>query len=117
MVLSTSIRTFGSRTALAVAFGVAALVSGPSAASAADISTQYWNYKCDDGRACVHHVGGQVWNVEHCGITGLDDYYVHASAHGNPFTVFYANGRTAYVPAWTNRTIPSDRATGVQVYC
>ena len=95
----------------------AALVLPAGSASADPVQTQYWSNKCDPGRACVHHVNGSVWNVEHCGVTGLNDFYRHASAHGNPFTVFYANGTSVYVPAWTNRQIPSSRATGVHVYC
>ncbi|MET9628882.1 hypothetical protein ABZX92_15600 [Lentzea sp. NPDC006480] len=115
--MSTSIKAFAGRAALAVALGVAALIGGTGAASASDFQTQYWSDHCDYGRACVHHVNGSVWNVEHCGVTGLDDYYRHASAHGNPFTVFYKDGSSVYVAAWTNRTIPAKLASGVQVYC
>ncbi|MEU7741944.1 hypothetical protein [Nonomuraea sp. NPDC049158] len=82
-----SIKLIAIRAALAVTLGAAALVSGAGAASA---GAQYWNYKCDDGRACVYQkISGQVWNIEHCGITGLHDYYRYAMAHGNAFTIYY----------------------------
>ncbi|SDC34237.1 hypothetical protein SAMN05216174_1011087 [Actinokineospora iranica] len=112
-----SVKKVGSRMALATALGAAAIVGGPGAASAADVQPQYWNYKCDDGRACVYHVNGDVWNVEHCGVTGLDDFYRYAKAHGNAFTIFYANIPSVFIPAWSERSVPSSRATGVQVYC
>ncbi|WP_433260922.1 hypothetical protein ACQPZF_25450 [Actinosynnema sp. CS-041913] len=112
-----SIKGIGSRVAMAAALGVAALISGPGVASAADVQPQYWNYKCDHGRACVHHQNGDVWNVERCGVSGLDDFFRYAKAHGNAFTIYYANHPPVFIPAGTERAIPSSRATGVHVYC
>lgn len=106
-------------TTLAAALGTAALVGGPSTAAAADVEPQYWNYRCDYGRACVtQSVTAEVWNIEWCGLTGLNDYFSHASAHGNPFRINYVGGAWDYVAAWTNRPLDGRlRAVSVVVYC
>jgi hypothetical protein len=117
-----SIKRFAVRIALTAALGAAALTGGSSTAFA---DAQYWNYKCDDGRACVYHkTSGQAWNIEHCGITGLGDYYRYAMAHGNAFTIYYDKdyhhpfGAEDYVAPWSQRSLDGEmRANSVYVYC
>ncbi|GHD52095.1 hypothetical protein [Streptomyces galbus] len=117
-----SIKRVATRTAMAVALGATVLAVVPSSASATEAQVQYWTYKCDDGRACVYHTDGNVWNIEGCGVSGLNDYYNYAKAHGNSFRIFLTNGpggyKTVDVPAWTEASLPSDwRAYRVQVFC
>ncbi|MGX1364716.1 hypothetical protein RKD19_000075 [Streptomyces canus] len=116
-----SVKRFASRTAMAVALGASAFLISPTSASAADAHVQYWTYKCDYGRACVHHTDGNVWNIESCGVSGLNDRFNYAKAHGNPFTIWFDSppGSTSsiYIPAWSERSIPTYRAYRVQVYC
>ncbi|SDW36540.1 hypothetical protein SAMN05421504_101392 [Amycolatopsis xylanica] len=120
-----SITKLGTRTAMAVAVGAAALISAPSSASATEAQPQFWNYRCNDDRACVYHVDGQVWNIEGCGVSGLDDYYNYAKAHGNSFRIYLEDRQTTYpmtysvdVPAWSEKALDSrDRAFRVQVFC
>ncbi|MBE1470664.1 hypothetical protein [Kibdelosporangium phytohabitans] len=107
-----------SRAALAAALGTAALVSGPGVASAGDVQPQYWSTKCDDGRACVSKVSGDTWNIEKCGVSGLNDYFGWAKSHGNAFTIYFENGSAVHVWAWDNKSFPSNvRARQVNVEC
>ncbi|HEY1157820.1 MAG TPA: hypothetical protein VGE95_16225 [Arthrobacter sp.] len=118
-----SIKKVAIRTAMAVALGAAALTVTPSSASAAQAQPQFWNYRCEYGRACVYHTDGNVWNIEQCGVSGLNDYYNYAKAHGNSFRIFLKQERLGYykyvdVPAWSEASLPSDwRAYRVQVFC
>ncbi|MGQ4332390.1 hypothetical protein [Streptomyces hayashii] len=119
-----SIKRVATRAAMAVALGATVLAVIPSSASAAEARAQYWNYKCDDGRACVYHVDGNVWNVEGCGVSGLNDYYDYAKAHGNTFRIWqerHYNPAITYsttVQPWTEVSLDSyDRAYRVQVFC
>ncbi|MEU7738950.1 hypothetical protein [Nonomuraea sp. NPDC049158] len=117
-----SIKRIAIRTALIAALGAAALTGGSSTAFA---DAQYWNYKCDDGRACVYVKStGQVWNIEHCGLTGLHDYFNYAQAHGNAFQIVYGptptypRERYDFVPQWSQRLLGGELlATAVYVYC
>lgn len=120
-----SIKRLATRTAMAVALGVATLTVAPSSASAAEAQPQFWNYRCEYGRACVYHVDGNVWNVEQCGVSGLHDYYDYAKAHGNSFRIWFQDRfedpeEFIDVPAWTEKALPSDvdhLAYRVQVFC
>lgn len=115
---SRSIARFTSRAALAAVLGMAALVSGPGMASAADVQPQYWSNKCDYGRACVSKVSGDTWNIEKCGVSGLNDYFGWAKSHGNAFTIYFENGTIAHLWAWDNKSFPSNtRARQVNVHC
>lgn len=115
---SRSITRFTSRVALAAALGAAALVSGPSMASAADVQPLYWSNKCDAGRACVSKVSGDTWNIEKCGVSGLNDYFGWAKSHGNPFTIYFENGSVVHLWAWDNKSFPNNtRARQVNVEC
>ncbi|MEV5796035.1 hypothetical protein [Streptomyces sp. NPDC052192] len=121
-----SIKRFMARTAMAVALAAAALSAAPNSASAVEAHPQFWNYKCDDGRACVYHTDGNVWNIEGCGVSGLNDHYNYAKAHGNSFRIWFKDARNGApwgfvdVPAWTEVSLASEvgkLAYRVQVFC
>ncbi|KAB8188145.1 hypothetical protein [Microbispora catharanthi] len=124
-----SIGQFAVRAVLAATLGATVLTSGSSTAFADDVQPEFWNYRCEYGRACVFQRDtGQVWNIEWCGNTGLHDYYNYAKAHGNAFKIFYEPikneyGRVVaqhwdYVAPWTERMLAGkELAIYVQVYC
>jgi len=98
------------------------LFAAPSqAASTVPALPTYWNYGCDYGHACLRHripVENSYWNVETCGDSGLHDYFDYAIAYGNPFTVYYQDGRWDYVAAWSQRKLDgTNLATMVHVQC
>ncbi|WP_406163827.1 hypothetical protein OG806_48120 [Streptomyces sp. NBC_00882] len=107
------------RTAVALALGVGTLIGGSSTASAANVHPQYWNYKCDDGRACIYAARrDDVWNADGCGHNYVHDYYDYAKAHGNKFRVWYVDGRWDMIPAWSERTLDGNNLIrDVEVYC
>ncbi|MFD7539909.1 hypothetical protein [Streptomyces sp. NPDC059819] len=104
---------------VAAALGAtAALTSGP--ASAAPASAQYWSPQCDWGSACIYlaHTPGKIWNLNACGYNPIQDHYSWAKAHGNAFTVHYANGTWDRVEAWTERPLDGNNlVTSVDVFC
>ncbi|GAA0903433.1 hypothetical protein [Virgisporangium aurantiacum] len=81
----------------------------------------YWSYACDYGRACLRHripVENSYLNLEHCGDNPVHDYYDWGRAQGNPFVVFYKDGRWDFVNAWSQRTLDgTNLAVVVHVYC
>jgi hypothetical protein len=98
------------------------LFAAPSqAASTVPAVPSYWSYGCDYGHACLRHrvpVENSYWNVENCGDSGIHDYFNYAIAYGNPFTVYYQNGKWDYVGAYSQRTLDgTNLATMVHVYC
>ncbi|MFE9812611.1 hypothetical protein [Streptomyces sp. NPDC005548] len=106
------------RAAVALALGVGTLMGGSSSASAADVHPQYWNYKCDEGRVCIYHITGQVWNADGCGANPVHDYYNYAKTHGNSARVWYKDYTWDLIPAWSERTLDGHKlAIGVDVYC
>jgi hypothetical protein len=104
-------------------------VAAPShAASTVKTSTassahpDFWYYGCYYGYACLElrndTLPNPYWNVEHCGDNGVHDYFWWAKASGNPFTVYYQDGRWDYVAAWSQRTLDQrNLAVMVRVYC
>ncbi|GAB3804843.1 hypothetical protein [Micromonospora zhanjiangensis] len=94
-------------------------VTTPTASSA---HTDFWYYGCYYGYACLElrnqNQPNPFWNVEHCGDNGIRDYYWWAKASGNPFTVYYQDGRWDYVAAWSQRTLDQNNlAVMVRVHC
>ncbi|GHE35232.1 MULTISPECIES: hypothetical protein [Streptomyces] len=106
------------RIAVALALGTGTLIGGSGTASAADVHPQYWNYKCDYGRACIYSISGQVWNADQCGVNPVNGVYNYAKAHGNSFRVWYQDWTWDVVTAWSERTLDGGNVvTEVQVYC
>ncbi|MFI0977429.1 hypothetical protein ACH4SP_10415 [Streptomyces sp. NPDC021093] len=96
----------------------AAFAGGP--ASAAPPGADYWSPQCDYGRACIFlaNTPNKIWNVESCGYNPIQDHYNWAKAHGNAFTVTYADGRWDRVEAWTERPLDGNNlVVRVDVLC
>ncbi|MET7830588.1 hypothetical protein ABZT23_38750 [Streptomyces sp. NPDC005386] len=105
------------RIAVALALGAGTLVGGSSTASAA-VHPQYWNNKCDYGRACIYDTDGRVFNADGCGNNPIRENFDYAKAYGNSFRVWYRNNTWDLVPAWSERTLDSSNLTAkVEVYC
>ncbi|MFD6293831.1 hypothetical protein ACFWFU_03235 [Streptomyces sp. NPDC060235] len=112
------LKQYVTRTAVAFALGAGMLVGGSSTASAADVHPQYWNYKCDYGRACIYDVDGRVFNADGCGNNPIRDFFHYAKAYGNSFRVWYRDNTWDLVPAWSERTLDGATLTAkVEVYC
>ncbi|MFI6401422.1 hypothetical protein [Streptomyces sp. NPDC050548] len=106
------------RTAVALALGAGALIGGSGTASAVDVHPQYVTFKCDPGRACLYDTSGGVWNMDGCGPNYIYGVFNFARAHGNSFTVWYANNTYDLVPAGGQRFLDANnRVTEVDVHC
>jgi hypothetical protein len=97
-----------------------ALVSSASPASAAQYQPNFWDSRCNPGRACIFPATAPgVWNADRC----FDNFipaqsFYYAQADGNPFTVYYQDGRWDYVNAHSVRPLDANnRVTKVVVWC
>ncbi|WP_411093676.1 hypothetical protein [Streptomyces sp. 049-1] len=77
------------RTAIALAVAVGAVAVTPRGASAVEATSQFWNYKCGDGRAHVYRTDGRVWNIEGCGGERSQRIHNYAKARGNSITAWF----------------------------
>jgi len=97
-----------------------ALTASAGPASAAEYHPNIWSGSCVYGSACVFPTNApNVWNVDRCfdnWMTPQSFYY--AQAHGNPFTVYYQDGRSDYVQAWSSRPLDTrNLVTKIVVWC
>jgi hypothetical protein len=107
--------------AATAAAAAATLLTTTPPASAATHQPDFWSGTCNSGRAClfVSPTFPAVWNADRCFdnfLTPQSFYYARAA--GNPFTVYYQDGRSDYVNANSARLLdPNNRVSKVVVWC